>query len=131
MTRMPGTARSVRAMLFAVGALNGVAAVWFTVAGVTFESGALGLVGAALFFFAAILSGTLAVVSIVIASRFAHGGDGARTGAVVIGSLIVAGGAVGMMTDRGAWGAGTVAGVLMIALCAGRDTRDWFDRPRP
>ncbi|MEU3187978.1 hypothetical protein ABZ707_27815 [Streptomyces sp. NPDC006923] len=131
MTRMPGTVRSVRAMLCAVGALNAVGAGWFAVAGVTFESGALGLVGVVALLLAAILAGALATISLVIASKFAKGGDGVRTGGVVIGSLTAAVGAVGMTADSGAWGAGIVAGGVMVALCTGRDSRDWFDRPRP
>ncbi|MFD5030745.1 hypothetical protein ACFWM0_10040 [Streptomyces sp. NPDC058405] len=130
MSPMPGTVRSVRAMLFVVGALNIGAAGWFTVAAATFETGALGLPVVVLLLLAALLLGTLAVAAVVIAVKFTNGGNGARAGAVAVGYLIAVGCAVGVMTHRGVWGVGVAAGALMIVLSAGPDSRAWFDRDR-
>ncbi|MEU2433680.1 hypothetical protein ABZ611_30020 [Streptomyces sp. NPDC007861] len=130
MSQMPGTVRSVRAMLLAVGAGSVVAALGFVVAAATFETGALGTVVVGFFLLAAVLLGAFAAASIVIASKFADGGNGVRIGAVVVGSLLTVGSATGLMAHSGAWGFGVVVGLLVTILSTREDTRDWFGLPR-
>ncbi|MFF3327425.1 hypothetical protein [Streptomyces sp. NPDC002889] len=116
-------------MLFVVGAMSIVAGLWFAVVAAILETGALGQLMVGLLLLAAGLFATLAVASMVIAARFANGGNGVRVGAVVIGSLIVTGSAVTVMTHHGAWGVGGAVGILVIVLSTREDTRDWFARP--
>ncbi|MDI9885086.1 hypothetical protein QMZ92_11940 [Streptomyces sp. HNM0645] len=131
MSQMPGTVRSVRAVLHAVGAGSVLASLGFVVAAATLETGALGALFVGLLLLAALLLGVFAVT--VIARKFAGGGNRVRIGAVAIGSLLTLGGAIGLVAHSGAWGAwaaGVAAGLFVTVLSTGDASREWFDLPR-
>ncbi|MGW1882750.1 hypothetical protein [Streptomyces sp. NPDC001970] len=130
MSRMPGTARCARAMLFVVGASSVVPVVWLTVVAATFETGALGELILGMLLLAALPFALLAAASFVIAAKFADGGNKVRVGAVVIGWVILVGSAVAVPAGYEMCGAGVAAGALLIALSTREGTRDWFDRAR-
>jgi hypothetical protein len=127
---MPGTARWARALLVVVGACGVVPVVRLTVSAVTFETGALGAPVLGLLLAAALACASLAGSCFVIAARFADGGGKVRVGALAVGWLVAVGSAVAVLTGRGVWGAGVATGALLAVCAAGRDTREWFDRPR-
>ncbi|MEU2262097.1 hypothetical protein ABZ557_17900 [Streptomyces sp. NPDC019645] len=131
MSRMPGTVRSVRAVLLAIGAGSVVAAVGFVVAAATLQTGALGAILVGLFLLAALLLGMFASAAIVVASKFTDGGKGVRIGAVAIGSALALGSACGLATHSGAWGVGVATGLCVTVLSTRDSARDWFDVPRP
>ncbi|WP_351228151.1 hypothetical protein [Streptomyces sp. NPDC002133] len=130
MSRMPGTARCARAVLFAVGASGVVPVLWLTVVAATFETGALGELILGLLLLAALPFALLAVASFVVAAKFAGGGDKVRVGAVVIGWVVLVGSAVAVPAGYELGGAGVAVGALLIALSTREGTRDWFDRAR-
>ncbi|MET7441505.1 hypothetical protein ACWERY_21775 [Streptomyces sp. NPDC004082] len=130
MTRMPGTARWARALLVVVGACGVVPAVRLTVSAVRFETGAMGAFVLGMLLAAALACASLAGSCLVIAARFADGGDKVRVGALAVGWLVAVGSAVAVLSGRGVWGAGVATGALLAVLTTGRDTREWFDRPR-
>ncbi|TLQ47543.1 hypothetical protein [Streptomyces marianii] len=133
MSQMPGTVRSVRAVLLAVGAVSVLASLGFVVAAATLETGALGALFVGLLLLAALLLGVFATAVIAIARRFAGGGNGVRIGAVAIGSLLTLGGASGLVAHSGAWGswaAAVAAGLFVTVLSTGDASREWFDLPR-
>ncbi|MEU6706150.1 hypothetical protein [Streptomyces wuyuanensis] len=130
MNQMPGTVRSVRAVLLGVGTVSVIAALGFVVAAATLETGALGVIIVGLFLIAALLLGMFASAAIVIASKSTGGGQGVRIGAVAIGSLLTLGSVIGLLVHSGAWGVGVAAGLYVTVLSTGDTSRDWFDRPR-
>ncbi|MFE5108052.1 hypothetical protein [Streptomyces sp. NPDC056663] len=136
MVQMPGTVKSARALLLVVGAGNIVAALWLMTAAVTLQTGAMGQLIIGLLLLAALPFGSLAAAAIVIAAKFTTGGHRVRIGAVVVGTLVIAGSliitstAISVKLHDGAWGIGVTAGALVVVLSTRQDTRDWFDRPR-
>ncbi|MCZ7461950.1 hypothetical protein [Streptomyces sp. WMMC940] len=130
MSQMPGTVRSVRAVLLAVGVGSVLAALGFVVAAATLETGALGALVVGLLLLAALLLGVFAAAAIAIAWKFTNGGDAVRTGAVAIGALVTSGSASGLVAHSGAWGIGVAAGLFVTVLSTGDASREWFDLPR-
>ncbi|MEU4129965.1 hypothetical protein [Streptomyces wuyuanensis] len=129
MNQMPGTVRSVRAVLLAVGTGSVVAALGFVTAAATLETGALGALFVGLLLLAALLLGIFASAAIVIASKFTDGGRGVRIGAVAIGSLLTLASASGLAAHSGVWGVGVAAGLYVTVLSTRDSSRDWFDLP--
>lgn len=130
MSQMPGTVRSVRAVLLAVGAGSALASLGFVVAAATLETGALGALFVGLLLLAALLLGLFAAAVIVIARKFTDGGNGVRIGAVAVGALLTSGSASGLLAHSGAWGAGVAAGLFVTVLSMGDASREWFGLPR-
>jgi hypothetical protein len=133
--QMPGTVKTARVLLFVVGGLNVLAALLLAVAGAALQSGEVstadteGLSGGLLFFMA-VISAALAVAAIVIAAKFGKGGNGVRVGAIVVGSLIIASGAVNVATGNAPSIVGLAIGVLVVVFSAKQDAKMWFNRPR-
>ncbi|MFC4468423.1 hypothetical protein ACFPH6_28435 [Streptomyces xiangluensis] len=128
MSQMPRSVKSVCAMLLVIGVGCLVPALWFVTDAVTLETGAMGELIVGLLFLKVFLFGALAVSSIVIAAKFGRGGNRVRIGAVVVGSVITALCATGVLVHDGSWSFGAGAGFLVIALATSQDARDWFDR---
>lgn len=129
MSQMPGTARSARVVLFAVGALSVVAVVWLGVVAAMFETGALGGLILGMLLLAATLFALLAVASFVLATKFTGGGRKVRFGAVVVGWVTFVGSTIAALASHAAWGAATMAGALLLVLSVASATKDWFDVP--
>lgn len=128
MSQMPGGVRAVRAMLLAIGAGSLVSALWFVTAAATLETGTMGELIVGLLLLKATPFGLLAAIAIVTATKFSHGGQRARIGAVVVGTTIAASCTIGVLVHDGVWGFGVAAGFLVIVLSTSQDTRDWFGR---
>lgn len=118
MVQMPGTVKSARALLLVVGAGNIVAALWLMTAAVTLQTGAMGQLIIGLLLLAALPFGSLAAAAIVIAAKFTTGGHRVRIGAVVVGTLVIAGSliitstAISAKLHDGAWGIGVTKPAL-------------------
>ncbi|GAA0419316.1 hypothetical protein [Streptomyces luteireticuli] len=79
--------------------------------------------------FFVILAAVFAVIGIILALRFAAGGNGVRVGSIVYASF----GIISGIFNIGAWGLGLVVfilAILTIVFCAKRPTAEWFQRPR-
>ncbi|MBH1935962.1 hypothetical protein I5Q34_17085 [Streptomyces sp. AV19] len=83
-----------------------------------------GLIG-----FLVALAAVFAVIGIILALRYAKGGNGVRVGSIVYASFAIISGIVNI----GAWGLGLVVfilAILTIVFCAKRASAEWFQRPR-
>ncbi|GAA2930264.1 hypothetical protein GCM10020221_27560 [Streptomyces thioluteus] len=79
--------------------------------------------------FFVVLAAVFAVVGIILALRYASGGNGVRVGSIVYASF----GIVSGIFNIGAWGLGLVVfilAILTIVFCAKRASAEWFQRPR-
>ncbi|MFD9006882.1 hypothetical protein ACFV0T_39110 [Streptomyces sp. NPDC059582] len=127
MPQLPGTARCARALLVVVGMAGVVALSWLIVAAVTLRTGALGELILGMMAVAATICAALAAVSFVLAGKFAAGSNTVRVGTVVVGWVILVGGAVAALAGQGMWGgAGVAVGALLAFLSTTEPTRDWF-----
>ncbi|MGI5339598.1 proline-rich domain-containing protein [Streptomyces sp. CA-181903] len=79
--------------------------------------------------FLAILAAVFAVIGIILAIRYAKGGNGVRVGSIVYASFAIISG----LFTAPAYGLGLltlVMAILTIVFCAKRASAEWFQRPR-
>ncbi|EME99657.1 hypothetical protein J7W19_19735 [Streptomyces mobaraensis NBRC 13819 = DSM 40847] len=79
--------------------------------------------------FLAILALVFAIIGIILAIRYAKGGNGVRVGSIVYASFAIISG----LFTAPAYGLGLltlVMAILTIVFCAKRASAEWFQRPR-
>ncbi|GHF66193.1 hypothetical protein GCM10010218_54620 [Streptomyces mashuensis] len=72
----------------------------------------------------------LGVAELTVASRFAKGGPKTRVAAMIVAACMVLAPLTGLAMGGFVGAAGVVCGLLVLALCAHRETAAWFARPR-
>jgi hypothetical protein len=130
---MPSSPKGARVLLFVVGGLEILTALFmFFIAGAVAavdDTGALhNYTGIG--WFVGVFALALGAVCIAMATKFTNGGPGTRTGAIVLGSLIVVislasfllAGVLAIFT--------LVLGILVVVFSAKAETAAWFNRPR-
>ncbi|MFR9676252.1 hypothetical protein [Streptomyces sp. TR06-5] len=135
---MPGGVKAARVLLYVQGGLGLLGSILILVfaamlGGSGSDSGSSAVeadlyssVGAGVLALFAVFSLVLAVFGIVLATKFANGGNGVRIGAIVYGSIVIA---LGLFTLPGGI-LSLVLGVLVVVFVAKSDGNAWFNRPR-
>lgn len=122
---MPGKVKIARRLLFGLGGLQAVAGLFMVglaAAGKGSPPAVTGATGA--------LSLVLGAASLVVAARFASGGPGVRTGAMVIGGFMVVNALVALVMGQATGGVGVALGAMLLANCLAKESAEWFRRAR-
>lgn len=135
---MPGGVKAARVMLFVVGGLGLIGAVFLFIAAAAFDemvenSSAAGAdtagladLGAGLVAVVGVLALVVAGLGILLGAKFSTGGNGVRIGTIVYGAFMILGGVlqlpVGILQ--------LVLGILVVVFVAKSDGNAWFNRPR-
>ncbi|KNB51577.1 hypothetical protein [Streptomyces caatingaensis] len=136
---MPGLTKAARVFMWVIAVAHiGIAAI-YGVALAAFSDEVkkhddvdvqkFGDFGKGLIGFFIVLAAVFAVIGIVLALRYANGGNGVRVGSIVYASF----GIISGLVNIGAWGLGLVVfilAILTIVFCAKRASAEWFQRPR-
>ncbi|EST39311.1 hypothetical protein N566_02645 [Streptomycetaceae bacterium MP113-05] len=138
-TTMPGTVNGARIMLYVTGGLSVIGAILMFVAAAALGTIAddpelqgdaniemLSDMGTGLIAFVGVLYLGFAVGGILLAVKFAKGGNGLRIGTIVYGALAIVMGIVGIPVGL----IFIILAVLIIVFVAKSDGKAWFNRPR-
>lgn len=122
---MPGPVKAVRVVMFLAGGLGLVGAVGLAVSAMNAPVLPLPL-GAVLLI--SVFSLAIALTVLVLASRFATGGNGVRVGSLVYGSMMAVGGLFGLIAIVGV--IPLAIGAMIIVFMSRDEAQRWFNRQR-
>ncbi|OEV13594.1 hypothetical protein [Streptomyces nanshensis] len=129
---MPGTVNAVRIILFIMGGLGIIGAIYNFVQAATFSDtvgdAEFASIGTGVIIAGAVLGLIFSAAAIFLASQFTKGGNAIRICCIVYGSLMALGGLFGLIVIVGI--IPLALGVLIIVFMAKQDGAQWFNRAR-
>jgi hypothetical protein len=130
---MPQSPKTARTLLFVLGGMEIVAALLVFVGAAALSalddtnSSSLPI---GVLWFAGVFALALGALCIAMGTKFKTGGPGTRTGAIVIGALVLVGGVINLFSGGIFALLPLVLAVLVIVFSAKAETAAWFNRPR-
>lgn len=140
--QMPGLVKTARVLLFIIGGLEIVIALFAAIGGAVLastsstSSTSSGLVGGVLVAVAIVVVG-FGILAIVLAAKFGKGGNGVRITTIVFASLSLLGSLSNFANTGGTTPAGVLGGIIglaiggiILAAMVSSSGAAWFKRPR-
>lgn len=136
--QMPGGVKAARVILYVVGGLSIIGAIFAFIAAATFDdligssgttsadASAMADLGAGVVAVIGVLGLVFAAIAIMLAMKFAGGGSGVRIGTIVYGAFMIL---FGLLSLPGGI-LQMVLGILVVVFVAKSDGNAWFNRPR-
>jgi hypothetical protein len=130
---MPQAPKTARTLLFVLGGMEIVAALLVFVGAAALSalddtnSSSLPI---GVLWFAGVFALALGALCIAMGTKFKTGGPGTRTGAIVIGALVLVGGVINLFSGGVFALLPLVPAILVIVFSAKAETAAWFNRPR-